>query len=193
MLLDTTHGFAYRDVRDGVRILFGKSRLASGSVYSVTVNRTDDHTARLVLEEEGRVLCDTEVKDLKSCRSCYFGVFQNNGGALSARNVRVGNVLQIQGAAGASVTRLCRCFPNPFAGGTAIQYEIGRRNLVRLRVFDSRGRLVAVIERAMKDVGCYEAYWDGVDHWGRRVASGVYFCVLETPGSNQGMKLVLLR
>ena len=193
MVLDTTHGFAYRDSRDSTRVLVDRSMLASGKVYSVTIDRKSVREARLILEEGGRVLCDATVRNLKPCSSCYFGIFQDNGGALSAENVCVDNVSQTQGESVPEETRLCRCFPNPFNGGTSIEYDVKGRSTVRLLVFDGRGRRVADLGRTMEDAGRHEVYWDGRDGSGCRAASGIYFCVLETPKFSQSAKLVLLR
>jgi hypothetical protein len=193
ILLDTTHGFAYMDAQGRARVLVDKSLLVSDEVYSATVERTGAQNARLILEENGRSLCDEIIGDLKPWRSCYFGVFQDNGGDASAGNVRINSVMQIPGEKILMETRLSRNFPNPFNGETCIEYDIGRRSFVRMCVFDSRGRLVANIENATRDVGRHQAHWNGRDESGRRAACGVYYCVLETPEFSQSTKLVLLR
>lgn len=192
ILLDTTHGFAYRDVRGSACVLVDRNVLVSGAIYSVTVDRMNE-SARLVLEKDDCLLCDATVKDMKSWRSCYFGVFQDNGGALSAKNVRINIVSQIPGESVPGATRLSRCFPNPFSGDTYIEYDIGERTDIRMCVFDSRGRLVANLECATKDAGRYQAHWNGLDKSGCRAACGVYYCILKTSGFSHGTKLVLLR
>jgi hypothetical protein len=193
ILLDTTHGFAYRDVQGRARVLVDKSLLESDEVYSVTMERTGEESARLILEGGGRLLCDAVVTDLKPWRSCCFGVFQDNGGDRSAENIRINGITQKPGEKIPAVTQLNRCFPNPFNSETCIEYHIGAKGLVCMRVFDLSGRLVANLERATRDIGPYRAHWNGFDQSGRRAASGVYFCVLETSGISQSTKLVLVR
>lgn len=71
--------------------------------------------------------------------------------------------------------------PNPFAGGTAIAFEIPRPQRVTLRLFDTQGRLVRTL---LNDVplpaSAHEVLWDGRSTDGASVPSGLYFYRLET-------------
>jgi hypothetical protein len=193
IVLDTTYGLAYRDARDSTRTLVDKSLLLSGRIYTVTVERENVRRTKVTLEDEGGVLFAATIGDLKPYHSCYFGVFQDNGGALSAKNIFVDDV-SYEGIEGLpDVTRLRGAFPNPFNPGTRIEYDITERTPVTLRVFDVSGRVVAELRHGVVDAGRYETSWDGKNGSGRPVASGVYFCVLETPGLRESAKLVLLR
>jgi hypothetical protein len=61
------------------------------------------------------------------------------------------------------------------------------------RVYDVRGALVRVLEDRIRAMGRYEVDWNGDDGRGERVASGVYFYRLTTPGYSQTRKMVLLK
>ena len=59
--------------------------------------------------------------------------------------------------------------PNPFAGPTAVGYELPQAAQVRLEVYDVLGRRVAVLDRGLQQAGFRELRWLA---WGQ--ASGVY-------------------
>jgi hypothetical protein len=84
-------------------------------------------------------------------------------------------------------------FPNPFNPGTTIRFSVERRGRVGLRVYDVRGRLVRTLVDEERAGGAHVTTWDGRDHQGRRVASGVYFCRLQAGHEAEVRKMVLLR
>ncbi len=67
-----------------------------------------------------------------------------------------------------------RCFPNPVASETVIEFSVARAARVRLSVFDVAGREVARLVDSWKEPGRYAAPWAA-----GRLASGVYFYRLE--------------
>lgn len=77
------------------------------------------------------------------------------------------------------VCSLANCRPNPFNPRTTIGYALSDRRVVRLSVFDVRGRLVNRLVNEEQPAGRHEAVWDGRDGAGRGVASGTYFYRLE--------------
>jgi hypothetical protein len=83
--------------------------------------------------------------------------------------------------------------PNPFNPTTIIRYELAKAGMVRLRIYDARGALVKDLYKGHRPAGRYEVGWDGANERGERVASGVYFYVLETPEVKQTKKMVCLK
>jgi hypothetical protein len=83
--------------------------------------------------------------------------------------------------------------PNPFAGDTAIRFDVpaGGGN-VRLEVFDLQGRRVATLADGFSPAGRHSARWDGRDSGGRRSVAGVYFVRLQTPKGGETRKITLL-
>jgi predicted outer membrane repeat protein len=84
--------------------------------------------------------------------------------------------------------------PNPFAANTRIAYAVpapGGRT--RLRVYGADGRLVRTLVDEALPAGRRSAEWDGTDDTGAKAAAGVYFAVLETRGSLDRRKMVVLR
>jgi flagellar hook assembly protein FlgD len=65
--------------------------------------------------------------------------------------------------------------------------------MVRLKVYDVRGRLVRTVVSESLPVGNHTTVWNGVDQHGRQVASGVYFARFEAGSTVQVQRMVLLR
>lgn len=75
--------------------------------------------------------------------------------------------------------RLFQNFPNPFAGNTAITYQVSENDLVRLRIYDLLGREVRSLIDASQTPGVHTVQWDGRDEGGDVVAAGVYLYKLQ--------------
>jgi serine protease AprX len=86
------------------------------------------------------------------------------------------------------------CFPNPFSGVTNIVYRVASVSDVRLRIFDTSGRLVKEIASSSDQAPDeYKEAWDGRNESGRLVPSGVYFCRLEAGGLTRSRRIVFIR
>ncbi len=84
-------------------------------------------------------------------------------------------------------------WPNPFSNTTKITFELPGSVPVELAVFDVRGRLVKLIERATLGPAVVNRVWDGRNGAGRKVSSGIYFLRLRAGDAEKHRKLVLLR
>jgi hypothetical protein len=83
--------------------------------------------------------------------------------------------------------------PNPFNPSTIIRYEIAEAGEVTLAVYDITGALVGVVEHTFREPGRYETRWNAENQRGEKVASGVYFYRLTTPGFAESRKMLLLK
>ena len=85
-------------------------------------------------------------------------------------------------------------FPNPFNPETTIGFELSEEAVVTLTIYDMAGQVVRelAVDKAMA-AGHYESIWDGRDHHGARVGSGLYFYRLETGDFTSVKKMVLLK
>jgi hypothetical protein len=83
--------------------------------------------------------------------------------------------------------------PNPFHPPEAISFVLPVEGDVDLRVFDSTGRLVRVLEQPPLRAGRHSVMWSGADASGRRVPTGWYFIRLRTGGTERTASLVLIR
>lgn len=88
---------------------------------------------------------------------------------------------------------LAQNYPNPFNPSTQINYSIGIRGRVSLKIFDILGREVATLVNGQQDAGSYQITWAGRNGQNQPVTSGVYFYRLESGGFAKTNKMVLLK
>jgi hypothetical protein len=93
--------------------------------------------------------------------------------------------------------RLYQNHPNPFNPSTTIPFTIpgveGSRSVVSLVVYDVRGSRVRALVNGAVYSGRHAVQWDGRNHRGEMVASGIYFAQLNVGGVKTTKKMVLLR
>jgi hypothetical protein len=82
--------------------------------------------------------------------------------------------------------------PNPTSGAARIRFSLPAETHVRIDVFDTQGRMVATLTDRNYSPGRYEVPWDGEGNAGR-LASGIYFIRMETPGSKLVRRVTLIR
>lgn len=83
---------------------------------------------------------------------------------------------------------LSQNYPNPFNPVTNLQFSIAASQLTILKVYDVLGRAVATLVNAEKKPGTYNVQFDG-----SRLASGVYFCRLQSGADVAVQKLILTK
>ena len=93
-------------------------------------------------------------------------------------------------------TVLLTNYPNPFNPETWIPYRLADDASVRLTIYDSRGRVVRVLDVGHQPASFYESrvnaiYWDGRNASGEQVASGVYFYTLTTDEFSATRKMLI--
>jgi hypothetical protein len=88
---------------------------------------------------------------------------------------------------------LVGAWPNPFNPSTTITFRLPERTQVELKIYDGSGRLMRELVRESLAAGEHDVAWDGRDHTGRQVGSGVYFYTLQAGEIDATEKLVLLK
>ncbi len=84
--------------------------------------------------------------------------------------------------------------PNPFYNFTELNYRVIKDNIMStLKVYDSQGKLIKILDSGIKTKGVYYLKWDGTDEKGRKVPSGIYFCELCAGDGVELKKMVLLK
>ena len=84
-------------------------------------------------------------------------------------------------------------YPNPFNAETAIRFGVPSSTRVLLVVYNSFGQRVKTLVDGRVGEGYHTVKWDGVDHGGRRVATGLYFVLFRTESLRAVKKVMLLR
>ena len=95
-------------------------------------------------------------------------------------------------------TQLLQNYPNPFNPETWIPYQLASDADVTLTIYDTKSMLVRQLDLGYQQAGYYAdrvraAYWDGRNHSGEPVGSGVYFYQLRAGDYSTMRKMVILK
>ncbi|HGJ64536.1 TPA: hypothetical protein ENS27_04005 [bacterium] len=96
-----------------------------------------------------------------------------------------------------TVNELLQNYPNPFNPETWIPYSLVNASDVSIKVYDSKGCMIRLIDIGYKEAGFYvskdkSAYWDGKNDFGEEVSSGIYFYTIQA-GDFFGIKKMLIQ
>ena len=89
-------------------------------------------------------------------------------------------------------------YPNPFNLETWIPFQLAKTSEVNIEIYNIRGELVQRLPLGRRKAGVYvskerAAYWDGKNQVGEKVASGVYFYLMEAGKFRTAKKMVILK
>lgn len=95
-------------------------------------------------------------------------------------------------------TLLLQNYPNPFNPETWIPYQLASDTDVTVTIYDTESVLVRQLDLGYQHAGYYTdraraAYWDGRNHLGESVGSGVYFYHLRAGNYTTLRKMVILK
>ncbi|MFC2092398.1 T9SS type A sorting domain-containing protein [Bacteroidota bacterium] len=83
---------------------------------------------------------------------------------------------------------LSQNYPNPFNPVTHIEYQLGKKTSVTLKIYDITGREVAVLINKYQQIGNYKIEFDG-----RNYSSGIYIYVLQTEEYLNSKRMTLVK
>ncbi len=83
--------------------------------------------------------------------------------------------------------------PNPFRGGTRVEYALSKGGKVILSVYNVSGQMVRELVSGAQAPGRYSVSWDGRDQGAHPLPSGVYLYRLQVSDRSWVRKAVLLR
>ncbi|MFH2089744.1 MAG: PKD domain-containing protein [Pseudomonadota bacterium] len=84
-------------------------------------------------------------------------------------------------------------YPNPFNATTEITYFLPKDGVASLVLYDTMGRRMCTLFDAFQPAGIHAVQWNGRDAGNQPLASGIYFCVLQTPEKHLSHKLALVK
>ncbi|GEM_PF-1391862 len=84
-------------------------------------------------------------------------------------------------------------YPNPFNPATSLRYQLPKRSMVELKVFNILGQEVATLVHGEQGPGVYQVQWNGADKHGVRVASGIYIYRLKAGDVVLTRKMMLIK
>lgn len=94
--------------------------------------------------------------------------------------------------------RLLQSYPNPLNPETWIPYELAEPAEVIIKIYNSSGRMVRILNYGHKEAGLYfdkgqAAYWNGRNTYGERVTSGIYFYQIQAGKQMAVRKMTVLK
>ncbi|MDP6168369.1 MAG: FlgD immunoglobulin-like domain containing protein [Candidatus Marinimicrobia bacterium] len=84
-------------------------------------------------------------------------------------------------------------YPNPFNPVTSISYALVNSEMVKLSIYDMRGRLVRTLFRGNQILGYHTMDWNGTDGQGRPVSAGSYIYTIQVGNEVKTKKMTLLK
>jgi len=89
-------------------------------------------------------------------------------------------------------------YPNPFNPSTYISYTIPTKSTVSLKIYNLLGQEVrTLVDNITQSTNSYQIYWNGKDHSGNDVSSGVYYYKLVSQSADkvfeQSKKMLLIK
>ena len=91
------------------------------------------------------------------------------------------------------ITGIDSNYPNPFNPETTIEYSLNKDSLVRIAVYDLKGRLVRTLKKEYEQAGAHSVIWNGINNDGKNVSSGSYFIKMESNDNQDLRKITLIK
>ncbi len=91
------------------------------------------------------------------------------------------------------VLNLKQNYPNPFNPTTTIEFGIPAHSFVTLTIYDVLGQEVNSLVQSELAAGSYQYQWNGKDARSKSVETGIYFARISAAGSDQIVKMMLLK
>ena len=88
---------------------------------------------------------------------------------------------------------LSQNYPNPFNPTTTIRFSVPKESFVSLKVYNILGQEVVTIAEEFKNVGTFNAVWNGRNNAGNQVASGMYLYRIEAKPADGSQPFTALK
>jgi hypothetical protein len=82
-----------------------------------------------------------------------------------------------------------RAYPNPFNSAVSIQFATSQPQYATVEIYDVLGRKVITLSEGFVAEGQHSLIWNGTDHNGQAVATGVYLCRVKSQSEERVLKL----
>jgi len=81
-------------------------------------------------------------------------------------------------------------YPNPFSSSTTISYKLNQKSNVQVNIYDILGRVVRKFSGGDQSTGSHSILWDGLNNFGEKLATGIYFYRVQAGGEVQVKKMI---
>lgn len=109
-------------------------------------------------------------------------------GSIAVRNYFTGNDDNVLPALSG-----LRVYPNPFNPETRIAFNLGKKDAVRVDIYNIKGQHVTTLHNGILNSGKQTLTWKGMDANGKHVGSGIYFAKVTSGKKSQTTKMMLMK
>ncbi len=88
---------------------------------------------------------------------------------------------------------LAQNFPNPFNPTTNINFVLAEDSEMNLTIYNALGQEVRTLKAGHYTAGSYSVNWDGLDHSGNMISSGLYIYTLSAGDQSISRKMLMLK
>ncbi len=88
---------------------------------------------------------------------------------------------------------LLNAYPNPFNPATTIEYAISQASQVNLTIYDLGGNRIAQLVQRPQEAGWHSVVWNGLNHEGQSMPTGVYLANLQDQSHSRVIKITYLK
>ena len=123
----------------------------------------------------------------------YYSFTSPIGAPSSFHSIGLGTRTTVENTINAQKYKLKQNYPNPFNPNTAIAFELPKKSLVKINIYNARGQKIKNLFNSEKPAGRHRIVWAGQDEAGKPVAAGIYFLQLLTEEFSQSRRMLLIR
>ena len=84
-------------------------------------------------------------------------------------------------------------YPNPFNPSTVVSFDLATSSRVKVEIYNIRGQKVCNLVDANYSPGRHNKVWNGMDDFGKKVSSGIYFYQMSTDNYVSVKRMLLLK
>ncbi len=89
--------------------------------------------------------------------------------------------------------KLLQNYPNPFNPSTTITFYMRRHEKVTVKIYNTLGHEIRTVFQGFRQRGFQSVQWDGKDHKGNGVSSGIFLCRVTAGRFSQSIKLMMIK
>ncbi len=120
-------------------------------------------------------------------RSLYLAQFEDRMNISPVRNGQTGELLL------ANHWQIVGAYPNPFNQQVKLTFRLTRSTALTIRIFNTRGQLVAKQPMRRYRQGVHDWLWNGQSTKGQALSSGMYFVTFSDGIKQKVLKVLLIR
>ena len=122
----------------------------------------------------------------------YHGPYGDDTNVMFGQRMET-SVVSAESDTPAPVLHLAQNTPNPFNPETSISFSLAQPGNVKLEIFNIRGQHVCTLLQTELNEGEHSVVWRGQNDHGKPAGSGVYMYRLQSGGTSQTRRMLLLK